>query len=210
MLATRAELRDRIEPGYSFVRHALAVHAVALTALVGPLAFLHDVEPAQLATVPLTFLLANAIEYAAHRGPMHHATPGLSALFARHTLAHHAFFRADAMGIEGPREMRYVLFPAWAGALVLLLAAPLGVALGWLVARNVGLLYGATAASYYLLYEWMHSSYHLAPELVARVPLLRRAAARHTLHHDPARMTSVNFNIAFPIVDALLGTGATS
>jgi len=45
---------------------------------------------------------------------------------------------------------------------------------------------------------------------VGRFALVRVLRHHHTVHHDLARMTSCNFNITFPIGDALLGTLARS
>jgi hypothetical protein len=206
VLATREELRSRIETRYSFALHAVAIHLVVLAYVATALAFIRDLRLDDLWAAPATFLFANVVEYLAHRFPMHHRTRALAIIFDRHN-GHHAFFRTDTMRVDGVRDMRFVMFPAWAAAIVLALASPLGLWVAWFTgSRNMGLLYVATAALYYLLYEWLHASYHLFPDRVARVPVLGKASARHALHHDPSRMTEVNFNITFPIVDGIVGT----
>ena len=70
-------------------------------------------------------------------------------------------------------------------------------------------MFAATAISYFLTYEWLHWSYH-QPEssFVGRLWLVRRLRGHHTIHHDLRRMTEVNFNITFPIADAVFGTSA--
>jgi hypothetical protein len=207
MLATREELKHKISPGYSFARHVVLIHIVVLAFVGAALAELRDLEPVELLAIPATFLFANVVEYVAHRYPMHHRMGPLAILFERHTVGHHAYFRAESMRVEGTHEMRFVLFPAWAAAVVLLISSPLGIGVALLASRNAGLLYVVTAAGYYLLYEWFHASYHLAgPERLARIPVLGAAAGRHARHHDPTHMTESDFNITFPIVDAIVGT----
>jgi hypothetical protein len=207
MLATREALRPGISPRYSFARHVVLLHVLPLAAIAAALALLADLKPVELATVPAAFLFANLVEYVAHRGPMHHRTRPLAFLFERHTVGHHAYFRADSMRVDAPRDMRWVLFPAWAFPFLALTTAPAVLPLFLVLGRNVALLFFATAVAYYLLYEWLHASYHLfAIESLARIPFVGKAARRHRLHHDPARMNDVNFNITFPIVDRLLGT----
>ncbi|MEZ0228912.1 MAG: sterol desaturase family protein [Planctomycetota bacterium] len=206
-LATRAELRPKIAASYSFARHVVLLHIFALGAIAGALSQLRGLQPIELVAVPATFLFANAVEYLFHRFPMHHLWPGLGFLFSRHTVHHHAYFRADAMLVGDSRDMRFVLFPVFAGLLVIALTAVGGALLYATVSWNAGLLFLATATLYYLVYEWFHASFHLASvEQLARIPLVGRAARRHRLHHEPARMTEVNYSITFALFDRLLGT----
>ena len=46
----------------------------------------------------------------------------------------------------------------------------------------------------------------MAPADVARLGLVRRLRWLHTLHHDPRRMASSNFNITYPLGDVLFRT----
>jgi hypothetical protein len=165
----------------------------------------------ELMTVPLTFLFANLAEYFGHRGPMHHRRPGLKLLFERHSLQHHQFFTHDAMAAGSHRDFQMVLFPPLMLAFFLGGVAPLGVLLGHLIAPNVGWLFVATGVGYFLTYEWLHFAYH-QPEgsWIGRRWLVARLRRHHTAHHDLQRMTSVNFNITFPIADLLFGTLAGS
>jgi len=206
-LATRAELRPRIEARYSCLRHVVLIHVLALGALAAALAALREPRAIELIALPATFLFANVVEYVFHRGPMHRRRALLGFLFERHTVVHHAYFRSEAMRIEDARDMRFVLFPAFACALVIALAALVALGVSFAISRNVALIFFATATLYYLVYEWFHASFHVfAVERLERIPLLGRAARRHRIHHDPARMTAVNFNITFPIVDRIAGT----
>ncbi len=206
-LATREELRPKIAASYSFKRHVVLMHIFTLAAIGGALSQLRELEPIELLAVPGTFLFANAVEYLFHRFPMHHLWPGFGLLFDRHTVHHHAYFRADSMLVQDSRDMRFVLFPVFAGVLVVLLTAVGGALLHLAVSWNVGVFFMATATLYYLVYEWFHASFHLATvERLARFPIIGRAARRHRLHHEPARMTEVNYNITFALFDRVFGT----
>jgi len=79
--------------------------------------------------------------------------------------------------------------------------------LGMLATANVGWLFVATAVGYFLTYEWLHWAYHQPPTTrIGRLRVVRRLRRHHLVHHDPHRMTKVNFNITFPIGDRLFGT----
>ena len=162
----------------------------------------------QWLTIPLTFVVANGVEYAGHKGPMHHPVTGLGLIFRRHTLQHHHFYTHDAMAAESARDFKMTLFPP-----VLLLfflgaiAVPIGAAIFVLVSENSGWLFVATAMAYFLTYEWLHFSYHLPPDsFVGRRWIVRVLRRHHTAHHDKALMSRWNFNITFPVFDRLLGT----
>jgi sterol desaturase/sphingolipid hydroxylase (fatty acid hydroxylase superfamily) len=162
----------------------------------------------ELAAIPVFFVIANLGEYFGHRGPMHHRRRGAAILFERHTQQHHRFYTADAMAADSPRDFKMVLFPPIMLVFFLgFLATPIGLLLGWLFSANVGFLFAATAVGYFLTYEWLHFAYHLPPDSrVGRNPIVRRLRRHHQIHHDPAKMTHVNFNITFPIADRVFGT----
>lgn len=157
--------------------------------------------------VPVTFLVANAVEYLAHRGPMHHRRRGLEALHARHTARHHRFFIDGAMTFSSSRDWHAVLFPP-----VLLLffggiAAGLGLLAALVLPVAQAALFTATCLAYYLLYEALHFAYHLPPDQApASWPVVRWLARLHRRHHAPEAMQHRNFNLVFPLMDTLMGT----
>lgn len=162
---------------------------------------------AELALLPVFFVFANLVEYFGHRGPMHHRRRGLAILFERHSGQHHRFFTHDAMEAESSRDFRMVLFPPVMLAFFLGAVAPIGYALSLATTANVGWLFAATGFSYFLLYEWMHFSYHQpATSWIGRRALIQWLRRHHLGHHDLRQMTSANFNITFPIGDWLFGT----
>lgn len=197
-----------IGPRYHGWAHLGVTSLGSLAAIVVAAVMVDAPSLAELATIPVSFLVANFGEYFGHRGPMHHHRTGLAILFERHTGQHHRFYTHQAMAADSPRDFQMVLFPPvmllfFLGAL----AAPIGALLYLTIAPNVGWLFAATAVSYFLTYEWLHFSYHLpAHSLVGRTWLVRRLRDHHTAHHDPHRMTRCNFNITFPIADAVMGT----
>jgi len=201
--AARARLRRGIGPRYSGALHFAFTSAVALAVIAFALSRVRSPSPLALLTVPLTFLYANFVEWRAHRGPMHHEMRGLSLIHERHALQHHSFFTAAEMQIDSRRDFKMVLFPP---VLVVfffgLFAVPVGFALRLAFGPNVAALFVATSMAYFLLYEWLHLAYHLPVPL----PGIERLRSHHRSHHDPRLMTRANFNITFPICDALFGT----
>lgn len=203
--------RDRLVPDiprhYHPVVYFGAANLMALTAIGISVASLRATQWWEWFVIPLAFLVANAVEYRVHRGPMHHLRPPWTILFHRHTRQHHVFFDDRHMSARTPREYYFVFFPWWAIALVIITAALFAWPLALLLSHNIGLLFFAVAIAYYLTYEWLHLSYHLpADSFIGRTWLVRKLRRLHTAHHDVALMTRCNFNITFPICDRLFGT----
>lgn len=162
----------------------------------------------ELAAIPLFFLIANVAEYIGHRGPMHHYTRRLAIVFERHAQQHHRFYTHDAMAADSHHDFQMVLFPPIMLVFFLGgLAMPLGLLVAVLTTANLGWLFALTAISYFLLYEWLHWSYHQPDDSwIGRRAIIRVLRRHHTRHHDLKKMTRVNFNITFPIADRLFGT----
>ena len=208
--AYRTQYRAQVvPPGYSGALHVLLVLGGAGGGLAAAIALAVSSGASwrDAWIVPLTVIVANAVEYLAHRGPMHHRSPGLAALHARHSGRHHRFFVAEAMPLESARDLHAVLFPP---ALLLFFGA-IAIGLGALVAlflpAAVAELFVASALGYYLSYELLHFLYHVPPHWsAARWPIVRTLARLHRRHHDPRCMQHVNFNLVFPLCDRLAGT----
>jgi hypothetical protein len=209
--AFRTEYRAKIGARYHGWLHFATTTVGSLAAIAVAIWHVHAPSAGELAAVPVFFVVANLGEYFGHRGPMHHRRRGLGLVFQRHTLEHHRFYTHETMAADSPRDFQMVLFPPvmlvfFLGAI----ATPIGLLLGFLGTPNLGWLFGATAISYFLTYEWLHFAYH-QPEAswIGRNGLVRGLRRHHQLHHDPTRMTAVNFNITFPIADRLFGTNAS-
>lgn len=207
--AYRARYRqEQIGPGYRGGLHFGFTITLCLITIGVCAANLSAVAIPEWATVPLTFLYANLVEYFGHRGPMHRPVRGLGLIFRRHAGQHHRFFRDDAMAFDGPRDFKAVLFPPVMIVFYLAgFALPAGLLLAWVATPNVALLFVLTAVAYFLNYELLHFAYHADPTgRLARLPGMDRLRRLHTLHHRPALMQSHNFNITYPIGDWLFGT----
>lgn len=209
VLKFRSRLRpEAIGPHYVGWAHfaftslgSLAVIAFASSRVVAP-------SWQEWLMLPAAFLIANGAEYFAHRFAMHRRRSGLGLIYRRHTQEHHHFFTHEAMGFEGRRDFKMVLFPP----IMLLfflggIATPIGLLCYFLLSPNAGWLFAAIGLSYFLLYEWLHFSYHLPEEhWLSRLPVMARLRAHHTHHHNLSLMGRWNFNITFPIWDTVMGT----
>jgi hypothetical protein len=209
VVAFRNQYRsETISPHYRGRLHFAFTSSVALSVIIWSVSRVHDPSWLELLTPLLTFLFANAAEYFGHRGPMHHKGRRLRILHKRHTLEHHRFYTHDAMIAESPRDFHMVLFPP----VMLLfflggLGTPIGALLFFVASPNAGWMFVATAVSYFLTYEWLHTAYHLPPDsIIGRLPGMALLRRLHTAHHDPRLMSRYNFNITFPIFDLLMGT----
>ncbi len=200
--------REHVPLRYKGWLHLAFTFGVGGTALVSCVMRLEQVTPFEWLTLPLTFLYANLVEYWGHRGPMHHLTHGLRLVYERHTRQHHRFFTDEAMPIDGLRDLRAVLFPpVLMTFFITAFALPAGLLLAWIATPNVAWLFVATSLGYFLNYEFLHLAYHLPPSHpIARWRLIRQLKPLHQVHHDPTQMAHCNFNITYPIGDALFRT----
>jgi hypothetical protein len=158
--------------------------------------------------LPVGFLIANLTEWAAHRWPMHHPMAPLRVMYEKHTLEHHRFYTEASMEAEAAGDFDSVLFSLPSLAFFLGgIGAPIAGLFFLLVSRNAGWLFTALAVDYYVLYECFHLAYHL-PERswVGRLPGMAFLRRHHTRHHDRTLMADWNFNVTFPLSDALFGT----
>lgn len=176
------------------------------TCLIGVLLVIAwpQLEVRDALAIPVTFVIANFVEYWAHRVPMHRPFKLLRALFERHTRRHHRYFTDREMSIDGAHDLHATLFPA----VLLLFFGAIALSLGALVALFQPLpraaLFAATAIGYYLCYELLHLGYHLPPSSRwARLPPVAFLGRLHRIHHGDMR---VNFNLVAPLFDLVFGT----
>jgi hypothetical protein len=199
----RAELLQAIPGWYSGVAHAVLVCVSGLAVIGACLLLVERFAPwhAGLALGGLVF--ANLFEWWVHRGPLHERWRGLGLLYERHSRAHHVAFLDDDMAIRSARELRLVLFPPFVFPLFVLLNAPLLLLLAWLGGRDAGLVFMASAVTYYLIYEGLHTLHHLPGRRRGVTGWMQR---HHARHHDPTRMREGNWNVSFPLWDVVLRT----
>ena len=206
--AFRNRYRAGISRWYSGWLHLLVVAFTGITVITCSLLQTQTISGIEWLVIPLTLLLVNFAEYAAHRWLGHRKTRLGRLFYSRHTGDHHSFFVESAMPFESTRDWRVVLFPAWLIYVFLLgLMLPGGWILLQLWSANAAWLFVASGIAGYLFYEVMHFSYHLpAGSFVERTPVWWRLQRLHQLHHERERMTDSNFNITIPVFDWLLGT----
>ncbi|HLT39909.1 MAG TPA: sterol desaturase family protein [Enhygromyxa sp.] len=207
--AYREDYRNEvIGPGYRGWLHLATITGICGAAIAMALIRAHAIGWRDLLIVPIAWVFANLVEYAAHRGPMHHLNLGFGRLYRRHTSQHHRFFSYELMAVDGPRDFHVTLFPAWMSLFFVgLIGVPMALVVYWLFGHDIALLFYAAIVLYYLVYEWVHLGAHM-PEtsVLGRLPLIRFARSHHGLHHDPAKMRRANFNFAIPLGDWLFGT----
>jgi hypothetical protein len=211
--AFRREYRERFAGRfYNGWLHAATTFGIGAAAIGLGLSQVRRVRPQELAVVPAALLFANAVEWAVHKELLHHLRPGLFVLYSRHALNHHEFFNSERMTFDGSDDFRIVFFPPFAILASIGGTAALGAGLArFSRSRNAGLLFCVTGTAFYLLYEIMHLCEHL-PESApsSRIPLVAYMRRHHARHHDKRRMVEHNFNLTFPLADALLGTLASA
>lgn len=209
--AARDELRarclERIPRWYSPWLHLCATSVAGIAIVVAALALLGRPGAWELLAVPASLLLANALEWRAHKGLLHRRTRGFEVLYDRHTPLHHRIYVTEDMALRHVREFRLVLLPAYAVLVIALLVLPLAGLLAIAASRDAGLLFLATSTGYVVLYEWLHLAYHAPPgSWVNRLGPVRRLARHHAVHHSPALMQRWNFNVTVPVWDWVRGT----
>lgn len=161
-----------------------------------------------LMIVPVT-LFGNWAEWAGHRYLLHRPTPGLKTAYKRHCGVHHQFFTNQDLTYRGQKEWRALLFPPFAPVAFILAAIPPALLAGWLFSANAGYIVILTMALYYLMYEGLHTLSHLDDKrhpYLKNIPLVNTVRRMHVTHHNLGFMQTRNFNLTFPICDALFGT----
>ena len=155
--------------------------------------------------VPM-FLFGNWAEWAGHRYLLHSPKSLIKPAYKRHVATHHQFFSHKTLEYDGQKEWRALLFPPFAPVLFVLAALPASLLLGTLWSANAGYIAMLTMASYFLMYEGLHTLSHLDHPILDRLPRINTVRRMHILHHNPDFMHTRNFNLTFPICDALFGT----
>lgn len=169
---------------------------------------IHNAGWQWLLVIPIA-LFGNWIEWAAHRYILHRPVKGLEMIYKRHCTVHHQFFTHHDLTYRGHKEWRALLFPPFAPLGFVLAALPPAFLLGLLISANAAYITVFTMAAYYLMYEGLHTLSHLDDErhpYLKYIPLINTIRRMHTIHHVLGFMQTRNFNLTFPICDALFGT----
>jgi hypothetical protein len=204
-------VRDQaLEEGYSPWRHmgrTLAISA-ALAALGATLAW--RAHPIDWVLMPIFFVVANALEWAVHRFPMHRPIfPRM--MYRNHAMSHHIAFTDRNMPIGPVRELGLVMMPWYTMLGLFVVASPVMVLAGVLRGPGLAGVFLLGAVLYFLAYETLHALYHLTDAtldrlLIGRSAVFQRMRAHHARHHILRRMAHVNFNVTVPLMDWVFGT----
>jgi hypothetical protein len=200
---------ENIPADYSAGWHAARTLTLALGFAALGIYLARGATITDLLFLPLFLFAANGIEYAVHRGPMHHPRPP-RLLYKNHTLIHHRAFLHDQMEVKEMRELNLIMMPWYTMLMLFVIASPIALVGYLLRGPAVAGIFYLTAAGYFLLYETLHALYHMPPKLLARLHLGGRLFTalqnHHRQHHRLERMTFTNFNVTFPLWDWIVGT----
>jgi hypothetical protein len=203
----RASALAEIPGWYSPLAHLALPALFGIAVISYCIHTIHHLRLLELITVPLAFLLANALEWRAHKELLHHRTRFAEVLYDRHTPIHHRIYTTENMAMRDRREFRLVLLPAFGIGAILFTLLPLVAALLAMQLPNVAALLMVTSTAYVLLYEWLHLCYHLPQgHVLARGRIILRLRRHHATHHDPRLMQRYNMNVTIPIWDFVQGT----
>ncbi len=208
--AGRFARAEHLPQTYSPWRHMglTAAIAAAIATLAGVLA--SRARPLDWALMPIFFVVANFMEWAVHRYPMHHPMfPRI--MYKNHAMLHHIAFTDGNMPVGNARELGLVMMPWYTMLGLFTLTSPVMVLAGVLRGPGLAGVFLLGAVLYFVSYETLHALYHLPAAqldrmLLGRLPLFRRMQAHHTHHHILKRMAFVNFNVTVPLMDTLFGT----
>ncbi|MGZ9709333.1 sterol desaturase family protein [Glaciimonas sp. GNP009] len=160
----------------------------------------------RLVAIPI-FLFGNWAEWSAHRYLLHRPSKYFNAVYKRHCATHHQFFTHVTLDYEDHKAWRALLFPPFAPVMFVLAALPPALLVGWLWSANTGYIAMITMAGYFLMYEALHALSHVVNSpFLDSIPLVNSVRRMHVIHHHPELMATRNFNLTFPICDALFGT----
>jgi hypothetical protein len=202
--------RDAMLPAdYSAGAHILRTTLMAGGIAGGSMWLARGAAPIDWLLLPAFFVVANFIEWAVHKNPMHRPlTPRI--LYKNHTLIHHRAFLETTMPITRTRELGLIMMPWYTMLGLFIVASPVAFLAAWWRGWGAAGIFFLSAALYFVTYEGLHALYHLPDATLRRIGLhgrlFDRMRAHHRHHHRLDRMSHVNFNVTFPLMDWLLGT----
>ena len=201
---------ESIPAGYSPGGHLARTGILAGAILGGALGLARGARALAWALLPAAWVFANFFEWTVHRFPMHRPLlPRI--MFRNHAQSHHAAFTDQAMEMAEPRELGLVLMPWYTILMLFGAVSPVALGVGVAGGRRLAGIFYVGAISYFVMYETLHALYHVPPARLARIGLrpggvFFRLRAHHAHHHIQRRMAHANFNVTFPLADAVLGT----
>src|SRR3954463_7338648 len=158
---------EQIPADYSPGWHAARTFVLATA--IGGLGFVmaRNARPIDWLFLPAFFVAANFIEWAFHKGPMHHLV-GPRIFYKNHTLVHHRSFLHTHMQVEDMRELNLIMMPWYTMLILFGIASPIAIVAGLLRGPAVAGMFFVPAAFYFLLYESLHALYHMPAAFLHR------------------------------------------
>ncbi len=205
--AFRADYRTKISPWYSGLLHVLMIYAIGIAAIWYCVRQIADPAWYEFLVIPVVFAVANVFEWWIHRYIMHRPVKGFMGIYKRHTLAHHQFFTEIEPSVDSTRDFRIVFFPPYALVTFIAMSLVPALVLNAVGLPDAGWLLLITNTAIYLNYELFHWCCHVKDDrIVRRIPLINTIRRHHIAHHNTAIMMERNFNLTYPIADAVFGT----
>jgi Fatty acid hydroxylase superfamily len=206
-------LRERppTPPVWRSYFHVVYTLVFCIVGMILAVRYTVNLQPIDLLMVPVSFVVANFVEYFIHRWPMHRKYPGAEVMLRLH-MVHHNYFYEDTYRINEFRDYAMIVFPPIVLNILAFGLAPLiGAGIWWLLGKNAALLFYASVLGYYLLMQLIHVLCHLDPRnKAAHIPGIRYLWNHHNVHHTKRCMAKANFNFIVPLADIVMGTNAQS
>ena len=181
--ADRFVRAEHLDAGYSPWRHVALTLGIAAAIAALAVALAWHARPLDWLLMPAFFVVANFLEWAVHRYPMHRPRVPLF-MYKNHAQLHHVAFTNQNMPVATVRELGLVMMPWYTMIGLFVVASPVMIAAA--VVRGPGLagVFLLAAVLYFLGYETLHALYHFAG-CDAR-PGGPRAAARVSAQAGPS------------------------
>jgi hypothetical protein len=159
-------------------------------------------------TMIIILPIGNLVVTLIHQYPLHKRLKVWPFPYDAHTVEHHRFYTSDHILITHTRELFVVMFPWFVILGFIIVAQPLFYFLfSFLINPDMGHIIAGSAAGYFLLYEFVHTSNHLPlNSLVFYIPGMKAMRKHHLIHHNPKLMGKYNMGIVFPFFDYIFGS----
>lgn len=203
----RRKIVDTIPSWYRPLPHAIVPSVLGITIITFCLYLMFNVQWISFLAIPITLFFLFGFEWLVHKYVLHAKQPLLGQIYQLHELSHHVIYTHEKMAMSDQKELYFIMMPPYAILLVFFLIAPLAFGLGVIFSLNVACLILITAMLFFLIYEWLHFSYHQPPNsFLGRNRIVRKLRRLHRRHHNPRLMKRWNFNVTIPVFDWILGT----
>ena len=203
------KLRPPTPPRWQSHWHNLYTLTFCTVGIFVPIHYLDPMRPLDWVAIPVTFVIANFVEYAIHRWPMHRKYPGAKIMLDLHMI-HHNYFYEDTYKIGRFEDFAMIVFPPIVLNILAFGLVPVLGGIGWwLFGKNTALLFFVTVMGYYLLMQLIHVLCHLDEKhWIVSLPGIHYLWVHHKIHHTKSCMTKVNFNFIVPLADLVIGTSS--